>query len=133
MSELISGADALRALADGEGVEVYMEIPNKLPKTKGWVDASVCSLVPFAFISPNLSFKFRLKPRTVKLEIEVPAPFEPKVGEEFFYLNDGEECGYTRCIHDWGFDPKELNFGAWRTEDEIKIVVEQLRKLGVLK
>lgn len=127
---LISGAEALRAIADGEDVEVYMEIPNKLPKTKGWVDASVCSLVPFAFISPNLSFKFRLKPKTVKLEIEVPAPFEPKNGEHYWYINPHSENGYS-----WGRfcdGACRIQFGAWRTEAEIKVVAKQMKRMGVL-
>lgn len=117
---LISGADALRALADGKEVEVR--------KHKEWNSCDIAKATAVDYFI-NDYYEFRLKPRTVKLEIEVPAPFEPKVGDEFFYLNDGEECGYVRCIHDWGFDPKELNFGAWRTEANIKIVVEQLRKL----
>lgn len=80
------------------------------------------------FLNENTTWKFRLKPRTILINgIEVPAPFEPKDGDKFFYLNDGEEVGYIVCTHDWGFDPSELNFGAWRTEEEIKQVVTALR------
>ena len=70
---------------------------------------------------------FRLKPCTVKLEIEVPAPFEPKHGDDIWFLNPDYGCGYA----DGDYDPVEsvIQFGAWRTEAEIKIVVEQLRKL----
>lgn len=77
----------------------------------------------------NTRFEWRLKPQTIKVELELPKPFEPKEGDTFYYLNDGEECGYVKCEHDWTFDPKELNFGAYRTEEEIKQVVEQLRKI----
>lgn len=126
---LISGADALRALADGKEVEVYMEIPNKLPKTKGWVDASICSLVAFAFISPSLSFKFRIKPRTITLNLEIPAPFEPKEGEEFFILAPLSVTGYTKVqgITTQALLDEYVKLGAWRTEEEIKQVVAALR------
>ncbi|MGQ4637290.1 hypothetical protein ACUIJ0_00955 [Acinetobacter junii] len=126
---LISGSDALRALADGKEVEVYMEIPNKLPKTKGWVDASICSLVAFAFISPSLSFKFRIKPRTITLNLEIPAPFEPKEGEEFFILAPLSVTGYTKVqgITTQALLDEYVKLGAWRTEEEIKQVVAALR------
>jgi hypothetical protein len=121
---LISGADALRALADGKEVEVYMEIPNKLPKTKGWVDASICSLVAFAFISPSLSFKFRLKPRTITLNVEIPAPFKPKVGEFAFYLDGSCKDGFDF----YQYDGIDLGNPLWRSSEEIKQVVSALRK-----
>lgn len=81
------------------------------------------------FLDPDTKFKFRFKPQTIKLELELPKPFEPKEGDTFYYLTDGEECGFVKCEHDWTFDPKELNFGAWRTEDDVKKAVEQLRKI----
>lgn len=120
---LISGADALRAIADGKEVEVYMEIPNKLPKTKGWVDASICSLVAFAFISPSLSFKFRLKPRTITLNVEIPAPFEPKVDEFAFYLDGSCKDGFNF----YQYDGIDLGNPLWRSSEEIKQVVEALK------
>ncbi|WP_289333171.1 hypothetical protein [Acinetobacter baumannii] len=74
-------------------------------------------------------YSFRLKPQTVKLELELPKPFEPKVGEWFYYLSAEHEDGYgSRRMHD--DTPKYLmSLGAYRTEDEIKQVVEQLRKI----
>lgn len=77
-------------------------------------------------------YSFRLKPRNVKLEIEVPAPFEPKDGELFWHISPEHEKGYAKSM----YDDRNVNtwqqFGAWRTEAEIKIVVEQLRKLKEL-
>lgn len=69
-------------------------------------------------------YSFRLKPRTVKLEIEVPAPFEPKEFEDCYMLTDLYEHGYVKTS--WKYSK---SVPAWRTEAEIKIVVEQLRKL----
>lgn len=72
-------------------------------------------------------YSFRLKPRTIKLEIEIPAPFEPKVGEEYYYPYSHSERGYALDVFKGGRITNQ--FGAWRKEAEIKIVVEQLRKL----
>ncbi|MDC4790770.1 hypothetical protein NQ839_00840 [Acinetobacter baumannii] len=79
------------------------------------------------FLDPETKFKFRLKPQTIKLELEIPKPFDPKVGEEVFYLNDTNKSGYCVDEHQAHY---RYNFGVWRTEEEIKQVVEQLRKLG---
>ncbi|MDO7444223.1 hypothetical protein Q5X61_10775 [Acinetobacter baumannii] len=70
--------------------------------------------------------KFRLKPQTIKVELELPKPFEPKLGEEVFYINDTNKHGYCVDEHQAHYN---YNFGVWRTEDEIKQVVEQLRKI----
>ncbi|MCE6007609.1 hypothetical protein [Acinetobacter soli] len=116
---LISGADALRALADGKEVEVK-------DKENNWVRANNHHLLGMFL---GNAFDFRLKPRTVKLEIEVPAPFEPKDGELFWHISPGYEKGFAKSM----YDDRNVNtwqqFGAWRTEAEIKIVVEQLSKL----
>lgn len=129
MSELISGKEALIALANGEDVQY---ISAGMSDSGFWSDSEKTkNFTIHDFYSG--SWAFRLKPKTITINnIEVPAPFEPKEGDRFFYLNDGEEVGYIVCTHDWGFDPSELNFGAWRTEDEIKQVVSALRKIFVI-
>lgn len=115
---LISGADALRALADGEDVLIkYWGNPE-------WYDVPLDETIEEFKTNKN---EFRLKPRTVKLEIEVPAPFEPKVGEEYYYPYPHSERGYALDVFKGGRITNQ--FGAWRKEAEIKIVVEQLRKL----
>ena len=63
MSELISGKDALIALANGEDVE-YMSI-------NGWSD--VKHLPAYEFLGAG--YEFRLKPRTITLNgVELPKP-----------------------------------------------------------
>ena len=122
--KLISGKEALIALANGDEVEwthfsvgEWHKVPQKTAKLQ-------------YFLDDDLGWKFRLKPRTITINgIEVPAPFEPKDDDKFFYLNDGEEVGYIVCTHDWGFDPSELNFGAWRTEEEVQQVIAALRQV----
>ncbi|RSO57573.1 hypothetical protein EA756_08760 [Acinetobacter lactucae] len=125
---LISGAEALRALADGK------EIQWVSTDFKNWNDLDIWNANLKTFLNEKYiaegEFKFRLKPRTTKLELEIPAPFEPKVGEEYFYLNSGRESGYAMKLHDGKqMDFMAIQFGAWRTEEEIKKVVEQLRKI----
>lgn len=118
---LISGADALRALADGKEIEwkdengIWWALGgawtwNQIINSMGGIEA------------------LRLKPHTIKLEIEIPAPFEPNVGDTAYFLSTSNACGYT-CTNDfkgYGFDSL-IQFGAWRTEEEIKQVVAALR------
>lgn len=115
---LISGADALRALADGE--EVQCTITGKNEWTK-----DIYSIQPYYFVGGGVGqFQFRIKPRTVKIELEIPAPFEPKDGDKYYRLAPIISCGYTECYSD---EDCESQFGAWRTESEIKQVVAALR------
>lgn len=64
--------------------------------------------------------------------IEVPAPFEPKVGEGYFYLNAKYKDGYSKTMREplCNQDNKNIENGAWRTEEEIKQVVAALRVGG---
>ena len=122
MSELISGKEALIALANGKKVE-YMDTSNTF-KSLGWGNAF--GLETNLFFSDR--FKFRLKPRTITINrIEVPAPFEPKDNENFYVIDCDSKDGYRKIsnmIHSsW------TQFGAWRTEEEIKQVVEALRSV----
>ncbi|HGL4551708.1 TPA: hypothetical protein ACKE7S_000633 [Acinetobacter baumannii] len=127
---LISGAEALRALIDGH------EVQGRLENQVQWTDINPKSddtLVKSFLTEKNrigIRCYFRFKPQTIKLELELPKPFEPKVGEEYFYLNSGRESGFAKKLHDGKkLDYMATQFGAWRTEEEIKQVVEQLRKI----
>lgn len=117
---LISGADALRALADGKEVEGFSE------ENEEWIPIVYFSVQEVV----NGLYKFRLKPQTIKLELELPKPFEPKKDETYWYLTTSNSKGY-----DWNQfqsvvgDEFYCQFGAWRTEAEVKQVVEQLRKI----
>ena len=118
MSELISGKEALIALANGEEVECRAY-------EKNWINANN-KHHPLSLFFDD-SFQFRLKPCTIYLNgIEVPAPFEPKIGDDVFYLNDTNKHGYCEDSHDIGYS---YNYGAWRTEEEIKQVVAALRSV----
>lgn len=121
MSELISGKEAKLAWANGK----KLQIANTIVGEDFYdIDDSNTTLNIF-----DLDFyKFRLKPRTITINgIEVPAPFEPKHGDDIWFLNPDYGCGYA----DGDYDPAEsvIQFGAWRTEEEIKQVVSALRSV----
>lgn len=114
---LISGADALRALADGKEVEFFYRD----------VWDSIGEMIVIDHFT-NDKFQFRLKPRTVKIELEIPAPFEPKDGDIYYFINSSNLKGYgfNKFSND-GDDECLTFYGAWRTEEEIKQVVAALR------
>ena len=73
MSELISGKDALIALANGQDVEMF--------NLGDWQQINHKSAIGLFL---NDVTDFRLKPKTITLNgVEVPAPFEPKDGMQF--------------------------------------------------
>ena len=125
MSELISGKEALIALANGE--EVQWITGGEFRDINGdW------QIKEFS----HPSFKFRLKPRTITINgIEVPAPFEPKEEDQYWYLDSNDPQGYNTDIrnHEEMFSQfKKTAFcqiGLWRTEEEIKQVVAALRQV----
>lgn len=118
--KLISGKEALIALANGEEVE-YMDTSNTF-KSLGWGNAF--GLKTNLFFSDR--FKFRLKPHTITLNgIEVPATFKPKEGETYWFITDSE-CGYNWVENKQGC---RVGIAAWRTESEIKQVVAALSQI----
>ena len=119
MSELISGKDALIALANGE--EVEWRHPER-----DWFKAPRCNMRTQDFFSGV--YQFRLKPKTITINgIEVPAPFEPKEGERFYYFSDEYTTGYASAERTGFYG--DMKLGSWRTEEEIKQVVDVLKTI----
>ncbi|WP_289351743.1 hypothetical protein [Acinetobacter baumannii] len=92
---LISGADALRALMEGLPVEMsdsdlgmdWTEICVKDGDFKGKVEPCL-----WMFLNQPEHIEFRLKIQTIKLELEIPAPYKAKIGgrdDTSFVLNVG--------------------------------------------
>ena len=129
MSELISGKEALIALANGSVVQGNIGF--------GWSDVDLNDdILLNSFITERnrygVAVKFRLKPRTISINgIEVPCCGENyKEGEEVYVLDDCcDERGYIEYSvsgHNFeGLLPKLW----WRTEEEIKQVVAALRSV----
>ncbi|MER1952456.1 MAG: hypothetical protein ABS863_00465 [Aerococcus urinaeequi] len=122
MSELISGKEALNNWYDDIDTEIQF-----LGNIK-WYNISDSDVTLEDF--KDSGNKFRLKTRTITINnIEVPAPFEPKEGDECWHIWTQSDKGYGWCYEE---DKNNLQFGAWRTEDEIKQVVAALRKIFVI-
>ncbi|EPO5208677.1 hypothetical protein ACWP6S_000721 [Acinetobacter baumannii] len=115
---LISGAEAKLAWANGEALQI-----NKKDTHFGFIDISNdYSLGVF----DNEDYEFRLKPQTIKVELELPKPFEPKDNDWVWTISGVQDGGITQMLHR---DGNDYPLGAWRTEEEVKQVVEQLRKI----
>lgn len=111
---LISGADALRALADGQLVQ-WMTGDEFQDVTDEWQIRE--------FSHP--SFKFRLKPRTIKLELEIPVcGSNPKQGQTLWILNSHLPNEYDSIVLEAAFDEPAY---WWESEEDIKQVVAALR------
>ena len=121
MSELISGKEALIALANGEEVEYTNSC------TPSWHELSVSGISINEIVNPKFN-KFRLKPRTIKInEIEVPVcGVDYKPHTFMFVLNSLEPCEYSKIILD---ESDEIPPYWWSTEEEIKQVVSALRSV----
>jgi len=119
MSELISGKEALIALANGEEVEF---------KCGGMSWSNLDAKQQPLEILIDKSVSLRLKSKTINLNgIEVPVPFEPKDGERFYYFSDEYTTGYASSDGSGFYG--DMSLGTWRTENEIKQVVAALRTI----
>ena len=130
MTNLISGKEALIALANGEDVEYWCE--NDPSIQKRWTPIKALNEYKLSYFLENKPrFEFRLKPRTTTLNgIEVPAPFEPKEGEIYWCFSTQTVLGYGHNVYESErVDRRFINMGAWRTEEEIKQVVAALRQV----
>ena len=118
--KLISGKEAKLAWANNKEVE-YMPL-NKWNLLGGSTPLSIFD---------RDDVKFRLKPRTILINgIDVPSPFEPKEGDGFWHVSTENNNGYAwQHFEDKQIDYSYIQFGAWRTEEEIKQVVVALRQV----
>ncbi|MDQ9997792.1 hypothetical protein RFZ46_08105 [Acinetobacter baumannii] len=126
---LISGADVPALIKKGESVQ-FRSVFNvqgggewkDLDLERDEEEFSLGDLI-------NTRFEWRLKPQTIKVELELPKPFEPEEDCHVYILDDGKTDGYRRYSYEVHGDKGNTFIGIWRTEEEIKQVVEQLRKI----
>lgn len=119
---LISGAEAKLAWANGVDIQI------KNVNCVNWYDLDESKYNLDIF--DNVRVDFRLKPQTIKLELELPKPFEPEEGEKYWWINPNAKLGYEWDTNDLErTDFNRIAMSVWRTEDEIKQVVAQLRKI----
>ena len=127
---MISGADVPALIKKGESVQ-FRSVFNvqgggewqDLNLERDEEEFSLGDLI-------NTRFEWRLKPQTIKLELELPKPFEPEEGEKYWWINPNAKLGYEWDTNDLErTDFNRIAMSVWRTEEEIKQVVEQLRKI----
>ena len=125
--KLISGKEALIALANGESVQCANAV------TLNWSDVDGDCHIDLFTTAKNrngFDFVFRLKPRTITINgIEVPAPAEDEDyhHQGIWILNSLEPKEYSYVVLDI---TDELPRYWWRTEEEIKQVVTALRQVS---
>ncbi len=121
MNEFISGDEVKLAWAKGEKVQWRQSFD--------WDDLGATNILG---IFDDEDIEFRLKPRTITINgMEVPAPFEPKDGDKYWFMDVNNRRGYEYdvCGIDHFNDEQWSFFGTWRTEEEIKQVVAALRSV----
>lgn len=116
---LISGAEALRALADGKDVQVKNELVNNWYDDTATYTAEEILAEETAETDDYNSMKlfFRIKPQTIKLDLEIPAPYKAKIGgrdDTSFVLNVGRHqyCYKTEEGYKKARDALEAVFDA---------------------
>ena len=127
MTNLISGKEALIALANGEEVEYWCE--NDPSIQKRWTPIKALNEYKLSyFLEDKPRFEFRLKPKIITLNgIEVAACGDDYKPHTFmFVLNSLEPCEYSKIILD---ESDEIPHYWWKSEDEIKQVVAALRQI----
>jgi len=124
---LISGADALRALADGKDVEYWCE--NDPSIQKRWTPIKALNEYRLSYFLENKPrFEFRLKPRTITLSLEIPAPFEPKLGETYYFITTSNSQGFDFTeFDDSDGDKLYMQLGAYRSASDVSKAFEALR------
>lgn len=122
MSELISGKEALIALANGGGV-IYINTCYKDRPLKLWGDAKECNIEQFL----SGDWIFRLKPKTIMLNgIEVAENIKKRDKDQVVWVVN------TSCEnwYDWIYGSDcDSNTLYWGSEEEIKQVVAALRSI----
>lgn len=133
MSELISGIDVPRLVKDGVDVQYRPVTFNSSIENK-WIDFSLEEHEEEFTLGDFINhgrWDFRLKPHTITINgIEVPAPFEPKIDDGFWHISTENDGGYAwQHFENRSVDYQYIQFGTWRTEDEIEQVVSALRSI----
>ncbi|ENX48285.1 hypothetical protein F886_00086 [Acinetobacter sp. NIPH 542] len=121
---LISGADALADITN---------VQHNYEDRDDWYTTQYSTLTIPEILKGETSdgrkINFRLKPQTIKLELELPKPFDPKEGDLYWFITCRTEKGYSCRNHKARHGDYGMQYGAYRSEDDAKKAVEQLRKI----
>lgn len=97
-----------------------------------WI--SFCDVNYSLDVFNSKNYDVRLKPKTIKVEFEMPRTFIPSIGEIYWCLDDIVSCGYRYARCNSSTELSTLSKGVWNTEEKVKQVVEALnsfRKQGL--
>lgn len=129
MSELISGIDVPRLIKEDVSIQ-YRAASSGAFKEGQWSDFILDEDEEEFTIGDLINdgrWDFRRKPSTITINgVEVPAPFEPRVGEKYWFIADYVSSGYSDTKEGTGINS---SIGKWKTEEEIKQVVAALRSI----
>lgn len=120
---LISGSDAKLAWANGNSVQLRPKTPSET-----WEDLS--GKHSLDIFDQVISYEFRLKPRTIKVEFPATLNREPAPKTPYFYLRPDWENGF--CQTTWEglpVDKKRFENGIWLLEKDAVEAVAALRGL----
>ncbi len=137
MNDLISSQEAFIELSEGRSVlwrspqwsnkETWHDLLTGLSLTAEEIATSMHHREDTGTSQPII---FKKTPIIFKKEIEIPATFKPQNGEQFYTLSSDYKrgwCGYV-YYNNATCNNMILNCGAWRTEYEVKIVVNAMRE-----
>lgn len=127
MSELISGKEALIALANGEEVLFRNKSTGDTNHAK-YQTAECIQNGYYEYCGERIYLEFFIKPHTITINgVEVPCCGENyQYGDAMYILNSLEPEEYSLIVLD---KADEVPAYWWRTEEEIKQVVAALRSI----
>ena len=75
------------------------------------------------------NFKFRVKRQTLKINVEIPKPFTPKHGEEYWYIcSTATEKACKTVYGGDGVDKTNQMLGYYKTKEDALLALEILSK-----
>lgn len=138
MSDLISSKEAFIELSEGRS---FLWRSPKWASSDTWHDVLTGLSLSAEEIATSTHHRedtgasqpiiFKKSHVVFKKEVEIPATFKPQNGEQFYTLSSDYKrgwCGYVYYNNDT-CNTIILNGGAWRTSEEVNIVVKETRKL----
>ena len=120
--EEVSGIEAFTRAYDGEYAQ-YSTNNSEM----SWLSFEKCSW-DFDELRGK-TFKFRVKRQTLKINVEIPKPFTPKHGEEYWYICSTAIQKAYKTIQDGGsLDKLNQMLGCYKTKEDALLAFEILSK-----
>ena len=116
----VSGIEAFTRAYDGE----YAQYSTN---NSDWCSFEKCSW-DFDELRGK-TFKFRVKRQTLKINVEIPKPFTPKHGEEYWYVCSLATENVNKTVYGGdGVDKTNQMLGYYKTKEDALLAFEILSK-----